>query len=695
MASFIDEMNGIGVRYTSPEQDIISEFYDPILAVAKRYDRASGYFTSSILVEYIMGLESFIQHGGKMRLVISPWVSMEDGRALIQATNPTKIIKQSITELFSVFKKSDEKTSTSAELLYKLIADDYLEVRVIEPTSDIGLFHDKFGIFYDAGDNSIGFEGSNNETSSAVSLNYESFMVMKSWDGGQKAFTDDLEQNFTKLWQGEIKKYDTLDLQECVDQEVFKSLESNSTYDDLYRKLKGERNVERCHESEQGLNFTPRDYQLEAAQKWIESKKGIISFATGTGKTKTAILCMQKYLNIEKRGIFVLVVPDKSLVNQWEQELESLKFKTVKCFSENPMWHVKLKDMRQLWQEEHIDSFVIIATIASFKSDKMKAQLKRLKDSYVFIADECHRLATDAILGVLPSVEWRLGLSATPEVYMSEELTQKLMSYFNGVIASYSLKKAIDNGFLVPYEYHPIEVTLTESELSEYREISHKLVKMMGNDDEVKMKNLSQAAQMQLFKRARVIYGASDKLVKLKALLKSIGPLKYTLVYCGATKVSSTVEANQDDDLRQLNAVNLMLSKNNIVAAQYTQSEDGDERKQRIEQFRKGNVATLVAIKCLDEGVDIPEIRTGIVLASSGNPRECIQRRGRLLRTSPGKTKAILYDMVALSNEDGYDSINHLELKRVYQYAKDAINYDALSKEYGEWFEKYGIGEED
>ncbi|AXH06038.1 DNA repair helicase (plasmid) [Lactiplantibacillus plantarum] len=690
------------VSYNTDEDDVISDFYVPVLSNSVKYDRAAGYFSSSILVDYIAGLEEFVKRNGKMRLVISPFISESDGMAMLGALNNENVVGRSIDQMFIDYRADGDATITSGEILYRLIVEKLLEVRVIVPKNERGLFHEKFSIFYDTYDRKIVTNGSNNETHAAIKYNLESFMVMSSWKTGiEPLFCDEKIRSFDKLWNNSLNNYRTIDLQECVNEDVFKSYKTDQSIFSLYKKFHSQHDSKKnsqqnCLE-QNGLGFVPRDYQENAANKWLAKQKGIISFATGTGKTKTAILCIHKYLARQKRSVFVLVVPDRTLVNQWAEELKTLKYSTIMCFSENPRWQIELKDEIQQWQAKFEDSFIVITTVVTFQKQRFRDQLKKLKDQYVFIADECHHLATNKNLELLPKVNWRLGLSATPEVYMSEDLTNRLQAYFHGIVATYSLEQAINNKLLVPYNYYPIEVQLNTKEMVAYKEISHKLVKMIGNSDDQDRSELSPAAQLLLFKRSRIIYGATEKIEKLDELIDKLGTLKHTLIYCGATSIDSnnltTDKQNNDQGIAQLQIVNKLLHDKNINAAQYTESESGEGRKQRIDQFRRGNIGTLVAIKCLDEGVDIPEITVGIILASSNNPREFIQRRGRLLRRSTGKNMAAIYDMVVLSNDTGYSSINRNELKRIFEYGRAANNKAEIDQNYGEWFSRYDIGE--
>lgn len=699
---FLDTIGkNLKIQYRSTEDNVIKDFYVPILGESVGYDRAVGYFSSNILVSYIEGLEKFIQNKGQMRLLISPFVSLEDGQALIDSLNPMRETTTQLNELFKTYHLVGEKANIAAQILIQLIREKYLEVRVVVPNRQEGLFHEKVALFYDEVGDIIATSGSNNETKSAIQFNLESFSVFRSWINGQEVYTDNIKNNFTSTWDSDLNFFHTVSIEEAVSNEILESFETDENISDLYQHLHRD-NVEQVAEidnnsSEKILKFKPYDYQINAAEKWIEQKKGIISFATGTGKTKTAIYAAQRLIQQEGPKFFVVIVPDKTLVNQWTSELNEYLANIVQCYSENKNWNVQLKDKIKYWEIEPDQPVFVVSTIATYFSDKMDRQLGKLHDDYILIADECHRLGTENSLLKLPNVERRLGLSATPEIYMSEDKTQRLFKYFDGIIAEYSLKKAIETHKLTEYEYCPIEVQLTADEMEKYKKLTHEILKMIQlPDDEINFDSLPIEAQMKLFQRARIVYGAQAKIERLSDLLDDLHGIQHMLIYCGATSISEGEknndyidEENEKSGIRQIEAVNKMLSSKGITAAQYTKDENGSERLDRIDSFKDGTISTLVAIKALDEGVDIPQISTGIILASSGNPREFIQRRGRLLRHFPGKSCAIIYDMVVLGTDEEYEGINRSELKRVKEFTKDARNRINLEEKYDDLFAIY------
>lgn len=690
----------VKLQYRSTEEDVVQDFYVPVLSESVQYDRSVGYFSSNILVSYIEGLEKFIQNGGRMRLLISPFVSLDDGQALIDSLNPEESVSGQLADLFSSYRLNGNKSNIAAQILIQLIREKYLEIRVVVPNNQAGLFHEKVALFYDEIGDVIATVGSNNETKSAVQFNLESFSTFRSWLNGQDVYIDNFQSNFSDTWDSNMKSFHTVSIEEAVSKEILQAYDTDRSISDLYDQLHGNtlttKSEDDSPEETTILRFKPYDYQREAAEKWLKVQKGIISFATGTGKTKTAIYATRKLIEREGPKFFVIVVPDKTLVEQWASELNEYWDNVIKCYSENKTWTIQLKDQINYWNIVEDQPVFVVSTIPTFFNEKMNRQLKKLKGDYILIADECHRLGTESSLSKLPDVDRRLGLSATPEIYMSEDKTERLFKYFGGVIAEYSLEKAIRNHKLTEYEYKPIEVELSDTEMEKYKKLTHEILKMIQSpEEEISFDSISIEAQMKLFQRARIVYGAQSKLEKLSDLLDEIRGTNHMLIYCGATSISEGAEnadvdqENEQSSMRQIVAVNNMLSAKGIPAAQYTKDENGSERLDRIGSFRDGTISTLVAIKALDEGVDIPEISTGIILASSGNPREFVQRRGRLLRRSPEKDKAVIYDMVVLGSGDDYEGINRSELKRVQEFTKSAINKTDLESRYNDLFAKY------
>ena len=231
-----------------------------------------------------------------------------------------------------------------------------------------------------------------------------------------------------------------------------------------------------------------------------------------------------------------------------------------------------------------------------------------------------------------------------------------------------------------------------------------------GNQIILIKKNDEQGKKI-LLQRARIIAGSKGKLKKVIELLKQQkeknGNINNTLVYCGATTVNDYSYKENSDDFDEVKQVDFMRKKikeeiRGINVSKFTSTESQEERRLIKDQFIKKEINIIVAIKCLDEGVNIPSIHTAYILASSTNPREYVQRRGRVLRSAKGKEFAIIYDFITLPRnlEDAKklpDSVLKddlglvkRELTRLDDFSSDALNYsdsinvkDKINEVYG------------
>lgn len=664
-------------KYRSATETLIEEFYSPVLENSVLYQRAVGYFSSSILIDYIMGLEKFVYNKGKIQLIISPFVKYDDARSFIEATEQDEYIKNSLNDLFMKYKENGKLSFTSAQLLLALIKENYMEVKIALPKHRTGIFHEKIGLFTDEFGYQIAINGSNNETDNSIEHNVESFNVFCSWKRGQEGYVEDHSIDFESYWNNVDPTLVTKELRNAIEEKILIDFDTNKSIDELFSEIKEKPKGFEC-----SFPIKLRLFQKDAYEKWMIKRKGIFKFATGTGKTKTAIYLINELYKELSFLLVVIVVPDKTLVEQWSHEINEVGFESIKCYSDNSNWPTEVKNAIDVHKFYKNSLKIIISTKDTFSDNKFQTQLNKIKNNSLFIADEVHRMGTDNLLSKLPEyIDYRLGLSATPEIYFSKSRTERLLSYFGGIISEYNIEDAISNGYLVGYNYYPIIVSLSEEEKEKYLQITHKIVKMLGFDDETKITELTKEAELLLFQRARIIYGAKEKLKRLSLLLDEISNYNHLLIYCGATSINNeNFDFLGEQGLTQLQSVNKLLREKGIYAAQYTQDSNGLVRQIAIDSFRNGVINTLVAIRCLDEGVNIEEIQQAIILASSGNPREFVQRRGRLLRVSPGKNFADIYDMIVYVDDNKFYASNYKEISRFIEFNSIALNKDMNEK---------------
>lgn len=410
--------------------------------------------------------------------------------------------------------------------------------------------------------------------------------------------------------------------------------------------------------------------------------------ATGSGKTITALGSLSRLSKeLSEKISIIIVVPYQHLVEQWVEDIVKFNVKPIIAYSyPGQNWRKEFNDAVNAYNATAIDNFCIITTNATFILNDFQNILKKFRRNFCFVADEVHNLGANKIRELLPKkARYRLGLSATIDRFRDEEGTETLKRYFGKTCLTFSLKEAINRGFLTSYYYYPVVTYLAQDELEKYKELTKLIIKNGGTDPE-NSKN-KEYLELLLIKRARIIAGCRSKIDRL---IECIAPYKectHMLVYCGATKYDND-NIDDSDQIKQIDAVNIRLYNDlNIKTRKFTSSESKSERTDIIKAFADGvDLQAITAIKCLDEGVNIPAIQKAFILASSTNPKEYIQRRGRVLRKSKGKEYAEIYDFITLPRplsevpfcsleELEYDySLVKKEFKRMLEFAETARN---------------------
>lgn len=668
----------------------------PVLTESKEYKRAVGYFSSTILIEYISSLKDFYLNNGKMKLIISPNLSKVDIEALVKSEDyiveSNEMIERQLLEYFS----GDSYLKVASELFFQLIVGGILEVKIAVPKNDIGLFHDKIAVFYSKdSDEKIAISGSNNETYNSVSINHESFNTFCSWKEGQEDYVAEHERDFDEYWEDETPSLKVFSLERAIVDNILKENEFTCTIRENFAKLEQHSRDKRTKRGAvlDYLDFIPYDYQSDAARKLLDNNGGILEFATGSGKTKTAVYYMELLKQKYSKAFFVVVVPDMTLMLQWYKELSNYNINIVKCYSDNPGWIKDFRTMIDIYNVPMPSYQVAIVTNQTMfrkgKDNRFLKQLKHISGRYTMIVDEVHNWSTELITNNLPPAKEKVALSATPFNDPQSIFDMKIDKYFGGIVAKYSLKDAIEDGRLVPYNYIPIFVELTTEEKEDYLKLTSKMMSMRGANKKKKDKGIQKMIERLLFARARIVYGAANKLNELEQKLRdAFFEDEHLLIYCGATSYQE-MEKNEETTVTQVKKVNDILARLNLKAAQYTQSEGADDRENAIKLFKEKTLSTLVAIKCLDEGVDIPEIKNAIILASSTNRREFIQRRGRVLRRSPGKHSANIYDFIVYDPTGELKSMNTNERRRFVEFSGLSLNYKQLMTDNKKYMEGY------
>ena len=644
--------------YKTNKNDIVREFYVPILTQSVLYKRAVGFFSSTALIELSKGISGLIKNGGRIRFIVSPLLSEEDISAIQRGYDEREIIKNCLErEIKEPRTKSEEER---LNWLAHLIVNNYLEIKVaFTPPSKIsGMYHEKIGILYDENNNRVAFTGSMNETINAFHNNYESIVVFNSLIEEDAQRVDDLERDFDSLWAGREENITVLEFPNVVKEKLL-----------AYKKDTMELSLDQT-ELEQLFEETNRvpgiplipfgvrlhDYQEDAIESWAKNDYcGIFDMATGTGKTFTGLGAAARLFKDKKKAAIIIVCPYQHLVEQWVEDI--LKFNMLPTIgysaSKQTDWKKRLQNDIMDFKLGVIRSFCFVTTNATFSSEYVQTQLNKLGKNTLLIVDEAHNFgATNLRLTLNPKFEHRLALSATLERHGDAEGTQALYGYFGKKCIEYGLERAIRENKLTPYYYYPCVVYLTENELEKYRDISMRIAKQCHKSKSGKLE-ITELGKKLLIERARIVAGAYNKVDLLKDLMQEYRDDTHILVYCGVARnsdFSSDVSDFDAEGERQIVSVSKMLGNElGMKVTHFTSSESAIEREKIKEQFANADpYQAIVAMKCLDEGVNIPSIKTAFILASSTNPKEYIQRRGRVLRKAPNKPFAKIYDFITL-----------------------------------------------
>lgn len=680
----LKNIENLKYKYRNKHNDVVSEFYNPCLVNSRTYKRAVGYFSSSILANIAIGLTSYLEPGHKIQLLISPELSKDDFEVIKAASFSDQFIQDQLTKKLMF---STEVIDTSRySLLYHLIKMNILEIRfaLVKDYEKTAIYHEKIGIFLDEFNNSIVFIGSSNETENAVMRNYESFYTFKSWDPNQKEQCNEEIEHFNILWDGSDPFIKTLDVTKAIEQKIVRFSNIDPRFYDknvagkIDVKPNPPINLENRIPSIQP-HIKLKKYQSTAIDNFVKNEyKGIFSMSTGSGKTFTASGAIVRTFENKKKLFVVIVAPFLHLVDQWEDELENFNIFPLKIYGNKESWLRKLYNKTAQFKQGLINFFSVVVTNKTFTDLDFQKYLSEVENSTLLIIDEAHNFGSMKLLNSLnQKVPYRIALSATIERHNDEDGTKGLYDYFGKIVIEYDLKQAILDGVLTNYYYYPIIVNFTDIELSKYLELSEKISKLYAIHGTEAGKNRNQEIDKLLIKRSRIVAGAEEKLKMLFEIIET----RYTkdnnlLIYCGALKYGDLETYNFDEDIKQIDYVQKHLgTKLGMRVSKFTADESKEERKQIINSYKLNDLQALVAIKCLDEGVNIPAIKTAFILASSTNPRQYIQRRGRLLRTFKGKDFAYIFDFITLTRPvKELEKLDDKTLKKESGLIKNEIN---------------------
>ncbi len=689
------------------------QFYLDGLANSKEFNLLLGYFSSSAINLLSVGFATFISKGGKMKMVINHLLSSKDKEAIEKANKESINKVFDLTDVVSLRRVLDEYDIHFFECLAYLISEKRIEIKVIKPKNGKGIAHYKSGVFSD-GQDAVGYQASCNFTYYGLSENIEQLEAFLSWENGRSNklirkqlkligdYFTEKDEDVEYISASDIEvvlkdKFGKKDINELLVQEEQllrkkQSLISNPKLKKIIAKLFCEIEIIR-RTPKFPYSEGPREYQVNAYNSWVANNyKGMFAMATGTGKTITSLNCLLN--EYKKTGIYraIITVPTTALVEQWKKECAKFNFKNVITVSSKENWDKNLAFFNTA--SKLIDtSYIVIVTYASLPRPKFQSYFTQLPKDTILIADETHNLGSQGLLRLLPNIhlEKRIGLSATSHRKFDEAGNQAIQDFFDDeppYIVSYSMEEALNIGWLCKYTYHPHIVKLTDQEMEKYKELSLQLLRMGLFDKETGTFRSTPEIEKKLLERKRIIHKAANKLEAFKGILRSEFDkrknLKYTLVY-----VPEGVESNFDetdysieteDENRLINEYTRAVNQtdDSVMVKQFTAN--SSNREEILKNFEESKIHVLTSMKCLDEGVDVPRSELAIFCASTGNPRQFIQRRGRVLRLHKDKIHATIHDLVVVpevADESTFEMEKGLvkkELERVVDFANLAMN---------------------
>lgn len=670
--SFSQIATPIRTRYDRAQDSGGREFLEQCVEHALLYRRLVPAFQACALTTLGPAFARFIERGGVVRLLVASPLPPVEANAIQKAVvRPEEVLRQCPVQ--SGVEVERILASNPSLALSWLVARRSLLVRA---TSATGELPHPTGLFTDAVGDHICVVSACEATGFFDGVG--SFEVAWSWGDPRRKAAMEVER-FDRIWAGETNDWQP-------------SPHANTRPPDALDD--GAEETSRVAEDPPGVTkptiegfaIPPeihlRDYQKEAIREWINHRgRGILAMATGAGKTLTALCLAFKIAEQNKPIVILVVCPFLNLAMQWIREMERFRLAPVACFHSREQWERPLQEAYQRASAGLTKCVSVVVSNATFLSPAFQAALRPALAQHLLIADEVHNLGATHLRNALP--EWislRLGLSATPERHGDAAGTQAIFDYFGDVVFEFGIDRAIKEGVLVPYRYHPVLVELTEDEAGNYRELTAKIARAWSKAED---EDESDQLKMLLIKRARLLAAAANKLPALSAVLRAHGePVEKAIVYCGDGTVECPATAELD---RQIIAVTRLLGdSHSLKVRKFTCDERPDEREEILTALRSGGLNAVVAIRCLDEGIDVPDVRLGFLLASSTNPRQFIQRRGRLLRRAPGKVRAVIYDFIVRppdfgggSDSDSFNIERRLfrrELERIIEFCRSAEN---------------------
>lgn len=639
---------GLKKTYDSLTDDVYNDFFNVVLANSRLCRRVGGVFTSRNFAACAEGMQEFIKNDGKMQLVLAQTFLPEDADAISKgyARLEDQVVETWITSLDEI---KDKFIESHTRALSWLLKNKLLEIKILvlydkdgrpldnEMIDKVSEIKRKIGIFRgNGGDEYVSFSGNIDFDDPTLGDAYH-FDVYKYWDDSERERVNNHNEEFKRYWDegvveiGNSHVLKTIELPIAIREHLIKKSP----------KLKNEINL--IHRAKL------RPYQNLAVNRWMENGGvGVLEMATGTGKTITGLHAALELSKQHDSVLIVIVVPYNTIAEQWKRQLTNINIPVITTLG-NHKWKQEIKSNVWLLNSKHVGIRVVITTYSTYHKERFVKLIQECKEPTMLIADEVHHAGSiEQQKGLIQNYQYRLGLTATLQRHYDEDGTSVLRNYFGGVVFSYGLEQAINDGILTKYKYYLHDIELTTEEYERYNKETRYIGMLANSKEDDQQKKLELAK----IRRSHIVRDAQNKILKFKKIIEACPNLKHTLIYCSE---------NQIDDVQNILLQSKPLIKSRRIVA--NDPKDPKERIKIIQNLIEENYDVVVAIGVLDEGMDAPEIKNCILLSSSGNPKQFIQRRGRILRKFVGKYKdgstkefATMHDIIITPQIDNSQS---------------------------------------
>ncbi|MFV7770146.1 DEAD/DEAH box helicase family protein [Shewanella marisflavi] len=662
--------------YFPNELNIVKELFLPVSKSSNCFDCLSGYFSSKGIAELAEPLSILFKNPlAKGRFVISPNLSDEDKDALIDAYNKDESLYEFLIGNESL--TQELLTISTLKAISYLIQQNQLDIRIALMKE--GMMHAKIWLFSTT-EGKVAIHGSGNATKSGLMTNFEQLVFSRAWESNScKTIVNSYQNRFNSFWDDRRADAYTLKLNDKTISKIISSTDtsvSKEEFPELLDKLSKymkHKTVAQRLTIPNWLNFREGDYkhQGEAIDAWVaQNMQGTLEIATGGGKTLTSLVCSSIAFDAEKAGILIIAVPNKPLIKQWADDV--LNFAITPINTEGLGTKNIVRSIRRIIKEHEVipQHSAIVLTHDALKTEEVKSVLSKYKHRIMLIGDEAHNLGTASFVNAPPDfIDYRLALSATPERQYDPEGTLKLFEYFGPVVYEFPLESAIGN-CLVPFKYIAHKVYLNQEESDLWKEYTEKINSLLWNDSKETKKVVE---QLQIRRRA-VSEGAEEKNAAFKAEVSTLKDRVHSLAFC------------TDKSPEQLISINDILREEGFVFHQITGEETSNKNLMQgvISSYKQGSIEILTSKRVLDEGFNIPPIKTAYFLASSGTVRTWVQRLGRVLRKceETGKKMAEIHDFIVFPPENSkeFNSLISSELSRMQWFMSLALKDKSLDQ---------------